>query len=415
MESLNFNNQSKQESLNKEKNPETKVLSFDGLNFEYKETYTEFPEYLIKETGGVKGYIRKQFDSMEDIKEKIKEVYKDTSLEEMEDFFVKTNRRSEMFEGGYRGDYSKKKNIDDIRGQFIYLKTAKSINELYDLVTNNEFPKNTSLNFIHTGYTKSTSETTMRHFKEDGLFLQKIFGENRMALKSNSGRGMEMFFMNNGDNTIEQELHEEMPEYYQLLQKKEGGQEGLELKKFFIEKPSKRDFIENEQLKEKFTEKSLSDVNEQLEFFDSFLNQVKDPKGNLSLFMLGVAGLHCQNKDASGEDGLGWGSPTRINDNIFSGFSIKNKAFKEYLEKVKILLENLPEKTKEKMPSQINVSLKTVNYFLYNEDHVYSEHLEHPAIPIVQGYPNIPDLRWCHASYMSIPTKNGLNILEFIT
>lgn len=402
MESLNFNNQPKQE-----KTPEVKVLSIEGLDFEYKETHIEFPEYLIKETGGVKGYIRKQFDSMEDIREKIKEVCKNASLEEMEDFLTKRSQKKYTAWG--KGD------MENIRERFIYYKTAESINELYDLATNNEFPKNTSLNFIHTGYTKSNIETTRRHFKEDGLFLQKIFGENRMALKSNFGRGTDIFFMNNSDNTIEQELHEEMPEYYQRLQKKEGGQEGLELRKFFIEKPSKRDFIKNEELKEKFTEKSLSDINEQFEFFDSLLNQVKDQKGNLSLFMLGPAGLHCQNKDASGEDGLGWGSPTRINDNIFSGFSIKNKAFKEYLEKVKILLENLPKETKEKMSSRINISLKSVNYFLQNEDHVYSEALEHPAIPIIQGYPDIADLRWCHASYMSIPTKNGLNILEFIT
>jgi len=39
----------------------------------------------------------------------------------------------------------------------------------------------------------------------------------------------------------------------------------------------------------------------------------------------------------------------------------------------------------------------------------------HPYIPVVFNHPNIPELRWCHADYAAIPTKNGYNIIEMIT
>jgi len=39
----------------------------------------------------------------------------------------------------------------------------------------------------------------------------------------------------------------------------------------------------------------------------------------------------------------------------------------------------------------------------------------HPRIPIVLNHPDIPELRWCHADYAAIPTKNGYNIIEMIT
>ena len=39
----------------------------------------------------------------------------------------------------------------------------------------------------------------------------------------------------------------------------------------------------------------------------------------------------------------------------------------------------------------------------------------HPRIPMVKNHPDIPELRWCHADYAAIPTKNGYNIIEMIT
>lgn len=413
METPNFNNQPENKSP-KEKVPEVKFLNIEGVgDFEYKESYVEFPEYLIEETGGVKGYVRKQFDSMEDIKEKIKRSIQDTSLEEIEDFFIKTNRKYEMFEGGYRGDYSKKKNIDDIRERFVYFKTAESINKLYDIVTDNEFPRNTSLNFF-TGVHLANSDQALSHLKEDKLFLQKIFGNQRFHHKRIKGYS-QVSFVDTRNKTIELDINRISSNKYYNLQKKDGDQEGIDLREFFVEKPSKRNFIKNKELVDKFKETELHKVQGFMEKYDGLFERVDDKEDGLSLFMLGIAGLHCQNKDASGDDGLGWGSASRIIDTVFSGFSIKNKAFKEYLEKVKIVLETLPVETIKKEPSEI--SLGTIDYFLQSRDHtdIHTDHLEHPAIPIIQGYPNIPDLRWCHASYMSIPTKNGLNILEFIT
>lgn len=37
----------------------------------------------------------------------------------------------------------------------------------------------------------------------------------------------------------------------------------------------------------------------------------------------------------------------------------------------------------------------------------------HGTVPICIGHPNIPELRWCHAQYASIPTKTRLNFLTF--
>jgi hypothetical protein len=44
-----------------------------------------------------------------------------------------------------------------------------------------------------------------------------------------------------------------------------------------------------------------------------------------------------------------------------------------------------------------------------------SDRGEHPQIPVVLNHPDIPELRWCHADYAAIPTKNGYNIIEMIT
>ena len=50
------------------------------------------------------------------------------------------------------------------------------------------------------------------------------------------------------------------------------------------------------------------------------------------------------------------------------------------------------------------------------EDHCKSiSYGNHIHMPIVLNHPNIPELRWCHADYASIPTNKGLNILEMIT
>jgi hypothetical protein len=130
-------------------------------------------------------------------------------------------------------------------------------------------------------------------------------------------------------------------------------------------------------------------------------------------------------------------------DNIVLGFKLntQNKVLRDYCKKTAELYEEQDEsveikgkesqnnKLREQCEKTMKAILNPVSYFKedkYGEekqiaDNIYGYTLEdlergiHPRIPIIINHPEIPELRWCHADYAAIPTKEGYNILEMIT
>ncbi len=119
--------------------------------------------------------------------------------------------------------------------------------------------------------------------------------------------------------------------------------------------------------------------------------------------------------------------------NIVFGFGNKNKAFHHYLTKIKKLYDEiLPQIRKKEIMACEGISHNEIltnrdisNYKDYINEYLggVGVHYEigsnseyhHPIIPIISNHPDIPELRWCHADYASIPTKKGLNLIEMVS
>lgn len=386
MEKWNSRKPNKEEFHNPleiEKFPKLKTISIEGIgDFEYKETYIEFPEYLVKETGGVKGYLKKQFKPYEVLKKEITEI-------------LNSHDKHYSPEG--------------------------VINELLRLVTNDNFPDTTSINSLNGDYVKNhfpnAQEKIREHFIEDKMFLQEIFGDTRIGYKGHTSYGGSgtTFLVDSDKNVLKPWSQHSLI----FLHKDKSDKLHNIGRSLLVEKPHKRDFRKVDKILEELN------LDRKVDFEGAFndkergyygniignLEKVKDKNDNTALIMLGGDGLHVTNRDNTGEVGRP-GTPAE--GMICSGFSIKNKVFKKYLEEVEKILTTIPLNQIDEQGEALNVSLKSINYFLENKDHI-SDAGQHPVIPIIQGYMEIPTLRWCHASYMSIPTKKGLNILEFIT
>ena len=88
------------------------------------------------------------------------------------------------------------------------------------------------------------------------------------------------------------------------------------------------------------------------------------------------------------------------------GFSPQNSAYKNYLEQADSLMDNLP--TWESISHNRMVNRARIKNLIEGTD----DGKYHPFIPVIIGHSNLPDLRWCHASTISLPTINGLNIID---
>lgn len=118
----------------------------------------------------------------------------------------------------------------------------------------------------------------------------------------------------------------------------------------------------------------------------------------------------------SGKGITGWFENTET----FFGFGEKNKVFHKCIEKTSQFLQEI-RVIKDNKDTQKNFDRRDYCRATYAqmrlEESFSSQDAEysHPLIPSIFNNEGIPELRWCHADYAAISTKNGFNILEMIT
>ena len=117
---------------------------------------------------------------------------------------------------------------------------------------------------------------------------------------------------------------------------------------------------------------------------------------------------------------------------IIFGFDTQNIVFKNYMEKVKSLYEELAAVLVEKSKAvHLYYEIENICYILgldfpkekyissateqYSGVENFPCRVENYCIPIILNHPKIKPLRWCYASYASIPTHKGWNIIEMET
>lgn len=103
-------------------------------------------------------------------------------------------------------------------------------------------------------------------------------------------------------------------------------------------------------------------------------------------------------------------------ENIIFGFQFENKIMKQYFSEIENIIQNstsnlIKERFKNKIAWFLDNNRKKLDGIINYINPVGY----HPVIPIVLNHPKGIRLRWCHANYAAIPTKNGYNVLEMIT
>jgi len=170
----------------------------------------------------------------------------------------------------------------------------------------------------------------------------------------------------------------------------------------------------------------LVDLIKLSEFFDEgkikeWIESIEKYKQENEIFAAGCQGLSLSNKGSIWKDQKAVASEF-LSSPIY-GFSHNNSAFINYLEKVQNVINKDPKGKFERDGfSRKETQKKSIKYFLEKQqrkdfrrfddiDHTQ----DHPWVPVIQGHPDVPDLRWCHAEYGYIPTENNLNVLRFIS
>lgn len=144
---------------------------------------------------------------------------------------------------------------------------------------------------------------------------------------------------------------------------------------------------------------SFIDAESKISALDQLIAQMK---GNQS-FMITKTGLSVMHRNL-------WNTPYSeiFNQTIF-GFNNRNVAFKEYIDRIDEVMQNLLEEGK----IDNHIYHLTTSSLKRSPEEFRGFGDDHPRIPVCIGHPDIMELRWCHSRYASIPTKNGLNLIKF--
>jgi len=335
-----------------------------------EETKVEFPQHLKEVTHGVSGYIRKK-------------VNWDDLLEEYPKDFEFNKPRIKQILREARSSQDANFNGAGV--------IEEDMLRLIDSMTNNNFPSDT-YNHV-TGLLGGRDKELSEQHKEESLFIQKVLDPKTILNLS-------------GKQSNEISFH---GPYIDLLFSKVGSNE-------VIDEVHLADGITNS-MKEKI--KKLKE----------------DPSTYISA-----------NRGLSVSKGKVWGKPgsTRGQSAMtrpMYGFGTKNKAFTAYMRKVKRIFEResiakavkkfedtrLTNSNIEEIENSVDIGFDRPDVLhrsiqdmleekeIKNFDTFEVPEFNHPRIPIFNGHPDIPDLRWCFADYASIPTEESLNVLEFIS
>lgn len=336
--------------------------------FSYKEKRVNFPEDLVAETGGVKGYIRREFAwgelgkmlhlTPEQISKFMDDVAEAQKLQKEEGWFRYVARMEEI-ENEYHLDEHWESALQD------------NVRNILRQVTDGNFPDQTYWHMFNSVW---GTEGALEEYKRRGLLLEKAFDPAIDWAKEEKGFASVRSFAEFNSQSA--------------LPEKEISLQSID--------PTSPDYPDH-----------------------YYINIGK--------------GVSVTQK------GTPWkGTGDFLQQNIF-GFGQKNKAFRQYLEKTRTLLEEISRRAIEtrkqtsELPenndarnqlngrfTSVKPRIESINAMLQGDLgainwHSHMDDESHPQIPVVLNHPSIPELRWCHADYAVIPTKKGWNVIEMVT
>ncbi len=420
------NQSSIHEEVDKKKSLEKKdsiILMGESIEFTYKERDIDFPEHLIEETGGVKGYIRKTIE-WKSIEEMIAKIIDKDELKDIFKLFVKNypNRID-------------KKYVD---------KEIGTINSMQDFHFLKDFCDSFTLKSEYGGFNK---EFDFRKVMKIARFSEEMLNiETKIINKL-------------GDNFISKTNIHQMNRNSYIPNDEESFEKKMLLQRIFdpglclsesLESENHDDFMNRKyqsfsgEYFNIFSVKDLKIVDDKksYEIFKKFGNNSRNLllylKDN-SMFLEPIVGNYSFNGLSVSNEGF-WGGGGDSNNytgtRSFLGFSNDNKAYLKYLNSCNELYKKLLEaniNNDDFKDQDYNVvkdfkyrGIKTqMNYPYRNSTTNLDDLIEtgksdasindiqsHPVIPVIINHPDIPDLRWCHSSYAYIPSKNGINIIQ---
>jgi|GEM_PF-2254240 len=397
---------------------EKKKIEIPGVGeIEYLEKYVAFPEKVVQETGGVKGYVRKMVSweklakylgiSVEELK-KIRTKGFLSSQEEMREDYGERHSEEEL------NSYPKKESIEKFA-------KADGLGLMIKSMTNGEFI-NQTMNHVLWG---SEIKTPM----EQMSLPKDLFMPSKVLNK------LDVIFTRD-DPTVPFQLNDfearDISTNQRIPRADLFGRAGLSNEE--IEKTS-RQF-------ERFSDQEVKSITKKIlgvkdaYFYSTYGLNLTNP----SRLWIGYAEREKRRGELS-FDGIGTG---RANSPYFSslvlGFKVdtRNAVLRKYSSNTLRIIEgfiheiksseNVPErkyikyddfKYEAEGAKTLNALLSKANLSKDNDSisvvRMIRREDEHPRIPLITNHPDIPELRWCHADYAAIPTKNGYNILEMVT
>jgi len=414
-----------------EKEKRLKKIEIPGLGeISYFEKKVMFPERIIEETDGVRGYVRKMIpweefgkfcgiESPEELR-KILEIF--IKYEKYNDSLNQFN--SPLSKTDY--DIEKNKFIDKHKNEinqgikFDKIFDNDRVYQILEKLTEGKFPGKAfpdgPLTHVFCGFILNDSSEFVTKFKEQKTMLQTLFPLD------NDYRGTSYSIF-----SIKNKKIIPWEDYFKNLFKDIGLPEE-KYSSYFKEQMriygSRAEFS-------RLIFNNLSE-NEKKNIFQKI-------KGDKNISLLSLQGLSLEHKFDNAKKYF-WlpnllGRSNFFENSIF-GFGLKNKAFRKYNEKVNDLLSTLDDSAYNSEENGIDFlgigklttkllsqgPFKNEKGNLVSADEIDSRYgtqhddaSHHPHVPVVLGHPDIPELRWCYADYAAIPTKNGYNVLEMIT
>ena len=388
----------------KEREKEKNRLRFDDgsfLELFYDEEFVKFPQHLIEITGGVEGYNRKKV-TWENLTKTFDELINIEGIKRWIALLLKIDKNnSEQRLVEKEKEYKTFDKINSLDSFFLFKSILRTLNKFL-------FNKDKNFSEYKNEFINTLDENDWNQFQiiipKANLVFDKIF--NKL-----------------GDNFIHRENIHVMNGWWGLP-----------------EKEARKDFKKN-MLTQKIFDPEIESVRKKLDMgagIKYIIRPIKNPSERLKY--VGASEIdQNSNKYIKGHkkdksfltclDGLSvsnrgiWGMDREYYEKLpygraIFGFSQKNKAYNKYLKSCLGLLEEFDLFDSGTEGGQNKRYIKCVKELIdMGKSNAFSPYddLPHPKIPIVIGHPDIPDLRWCHATNAYIPTKNGLNFIEMIS
>ncbi|MFA7252557.1 MAG: hypothetical protein WC027_01750 [Candidatus Paceibacterota bacterium] len=347
----------------------------NGIEVTPKEKLVKFPERLIKETGGVEGYLRKEL-TWKEINDIFSQILSINEIKEIIELYIENLDKNFSLDEDIV-NFRKLNSIDS-------LESFDNYHTMIYFIRNNILKadhyvryKNKSLDELEENIWKIIS--TLKNIIDilGNSFFKK---ENIHVMSLYHGPGFESF----SDKILMQKIFD--PEVGEAV--RSDGTKDYGYTVFSSIGP-------NGEISE--IDRIVSDDPGDYKKLQTYIED-----GNFLIHGFGLSvqkgGIWNLDRDKS--------SPLSVFDNFnrpMFGFSEGNATYNRYIESVKKLFDQQDGVLKK----AVVASPDNPFYFKTNPPH--------PLIPIVISHPNIPDLRWCNSSHAYIPTKNGISVLKMIS